>query len=192
MKRARTCLVAATSAAVLLVCAGMFPAITMADQHAVPEHHLKAVLLYNFVKFVTWPKEAMGARTDPIVIGVLDLAAFDDAFGVVVGRKAQRRQVVVRECTTLAEASRCHVLFLNTVDDLLVKRMLQDLHNRPVLTVGEQTGFTRWGGVIRLYREEDRLRFEIRRSAAQRTGLRLSAQLLQVATAFEEPGEDAP
>ena len=59
--------------------------------------------------------------------------------------------------------------------------VLQSLGSAPVLTVGESDGFASAGGVIGLYMEGDKVRFEANPDAAQRAGLKLSSQILRLA-----------
>jgi preprotein translocase subunit Sec61beta len=50
-----------------------------------------------------------------------------------------------------------------------------------VLTVGESEAFARQGGMIRFFEEDNRLRFEINPTAAEKVGLRISSKLLKLA-----------
>ena len=49
------------------------------------------------------------------------------------------------------------------------------------MSVGEVEGFTRLGGVINFFEEDNRLRFKINLEAAKREGLKMSSQLLRSA-----------
>jgi hypothetical protein len=161
-----------------------------AETRPVPEANVKLVFLYNFARFATWPKEAFDSATAPLEIGVLDIAPFRDALPVVEGKKAGGRPIRIRHCRTLDEMMQSHVLFMNVGDDLYVKSLLAVLRDGPVLTVSDNTAFTRWGGAIRFFADERRVRFAVNRQAAQRAKIRLSAQLLEVARIDEpEPGE---
>lgn len=79
-----------------------------------------------------------------------------------------------------------HLVFVpadqaGALDDL--ERTVEDA---PVLLVGESEGFAARGGVINLYTEDGRIRFEINRKAAERRGLRLSSRLLRLARLVAE------
>ena len=50
-----------------------------------------------------------------------------------------------------------------------------------MLTVGEADHFARRGGMIGFFLEDNRVRLEVNRGAAERAGLRLSSKLLAVA-----------
>jgi hypothetical protein len=54
-----------------------------------------------------------------------------------------------------------------------------------VLTVGEGESFIRNGGMIAFVIENNRVRFEINQTAAERAGLKLSSKLLSVAKSVE-------
>ena len=146
----------------------------------VPEYHLKLAYLYNFAKFVQWPSGAMGEEDQPIVVGLLDPTPFNGSLDDMKGKKAQGRPVHFRHCRMIEEMQSCHVLFLNTDDDLLAKRILTALRERPVLTVGEREPFVRWGGVVRFFMVDGTVRLEANVEAARVAHLTLSAQLLEV------------
>jgi len=55
----------------------------------------------------------------------------------------------------------------------------------PILSVSDIADFTRAGGMIDLVEVEQRIRFNINLSAARRARLRLSSQLLKLATIVE-------
>ena len=55
-----------------------------------------------------------------------------------------------------------------------------------LLTVSDIKGFAAAGGVIELFAEDGKMRFEINTRAAQRAGLRISSQLLKLARVTPE------
>jgi YfiR/HmsC-like len=60
-------------------------------------------------------------------------------------------------------------------------RNLEALQGQSVLTVGEDGGFTQFGGIINFVKEDNRVRFEVNVSAAERAGLKISSRLLALA-----------
>ena len=58
-----------------------------------------------------------------------------------------------------------------------------------VLTVGDEEGFARRGGVINFLFENDRVRFEINVDAATRARLKISAKLLALAKLVVRTGD---
>jgi len=58
------------------------------------------------------------------------------------------------------------------------------------MTVGEVEDFARDGGVINFVLRENKVRFEINVSAAERAGLKISSKLLKLADIIRDGGEE--
>ena len=69
-----------------------------------------------------------------------------------------------------------------------IERVLGALGRQSTLTVGDVKGFAQRGGMINLTKEGRRLRFEVNRRAAERTGIHLSSQLLKLADLVDDGG----
>jgi len=152
-----------------------------ADAPGSKEYAVKAAFLFNFTKFVEWPAAAFADDSAPLVIGILG----DDPFGpaldeIVQGETVQKRTVVVRRKLQLADLKGCQVLFVSKTEHARLARIVADLGEASVLTVGDMEGFARHGGVINFYLEENKVRFEINPDAARSKGLKLSSQLLKL------------
>ncbi|RPH45112.1 MAG: YfiR family protein [Planctomycetota bacterium] len=61
------------------------------------------------------------------------------------------------------------------------RAMSSDAPNSPMLTVAESESFTKSGGVIRLFVEQNKVQFEVNTDAAARAKLKLSSKLLGLA-----------
>lgn len=150
------------------------------------EYQLKAGFLYNFTKFVEWP-EACFPPGAPLVLGVLGRNPFGDELEkAVAGRTAGGRAIVVRGVAGLEDARKVHLLFAPAGETAGAAELLQALRGLPVLTVGEADTFRAAGGMILFTVSHDKLRFEINIAAAQRAGLKVSAQLQKLATAVRK------
>jgi len=146
-----------------------------------PEPQVKTLFLCNFPQFVTWPTNAFASDEDPLVIGVLG----EDPFGPtldqsVENRTVQNRKLIVKRCKELSEIKGCHLLFVSASETRRLKEVAAVAEKHHVLTVGDTAHFARRGGVINLTIEENKVRFEINLDAANRAGLRISAQLLKL------------
>jgi YfiR/HmsC-like len=143
------------------------------------ENRIKAAFLYKFPQFVEWPSGALeGRRTfDLCVLG-------PNPFGTVLndltaGEVLGGRPFAVRRVD--ADAARgCQVLFLPEANHAR-EAVLRGVATLPVLTVSDAPAFLDEGGIIQLRVVGGRIRFDISVAAATRAGLRLSAQLLQLA-----------
>jgi hypothetical protein len=148
----------------------------------VSEYQVKAAFLYNFVKFVEWPPGMAGSSQEPIVIGVLG----HDPFGLVLdqtfgGKRLADRKFEVRRYGAVEELQLCHLLFISSAEQPGWDRVLKVLQGTAVMTVSDGRGFVKSGGIIELLLEDNKIRFDVNLNVAKRSGLKISAQLLQLA-----------
>ena len=144
------------------------------------EYKVKGAFLLNFAKFVKWPAGAFASADSPIVIGI----AGPDPFGPVLdqlvsGETIGGRPILVTRLQPRDDPARCQLLFVARQAD--AAGLLQRVDGAPVLTVGETDDFADDGGIIRLLIENNKVRFEVNRAAAQRARLAISSQLLKLA-----------
>ncbi len=59
--------------------------------------------------------------------------------------------------------------------------ILKQVQELPVLTIGESASFLTEGGAVRVFVEDNRIRFKVGGGAAEKKGLRISSQLLTLA-----------
>jgi hypothetical protein len=174
--RSRCCRVLAICCVVL----GMAHDLRAADG-TVGEAQIKAVFLFNVVKFVQWPPSSL--PSDTVVIGLVARDSFRRALeGVVTGKTVNGRAVVVRELHDEEDARGCHIVFFEDASDGPRRSLiLRSVRDGAVLTVGETSKFMAEGGLVRLYVDGDRLRFQIDPVGVQLSGLKVSAQLMSLA-----------
>jgi YfiR/HmsC-like len=147
---------------------------------------LKAAFVYNFTKFIEWPPQSFAGANAAIVIGVLgDSSMAAVLTDVVRDRKVNGRPVVVRTIQSADDAASAHVLFVSATEISRWSQMQMAVETRPVVTVGESPSFARSGGTINFVVQDDKLRFEINMTAAERSGVKISAQLQKLAAAVQ-------
>jgi hypothetical protein len=150
------------------------------------EYHVMAAFLYNFAKFVQWP-EATDAAEHPFVITVLG----QDPFGNVLddtlqGKAVDGRMVTLRRVSSAEGVEPSQILFISDSEQQQLPAILDSIGTKAILTVGEMGDFSERGGVIRFDVEDDRVRLEINVDAAERSGLRISSDLLRIARVVRE------
>jgi len=152
-----------------------------ARPRAAPEYAVKAAFLYNFAKYVTWPPEIFADDRASIRLGLLGDAPFANALQVLTGKLVHGRRIEVHRCGSLKELKRCQVVFVSLSTPWLLREVLAEVRDRPILTVGETPSFARAGGMINFILVDGKVRFEINPTAARRAGIHIHAQLLRIA-----------
>ena len=152
------------------------PAATAASR----EYLLKAAFLYNFAKFTTWPAEAVPGPQTPLRVCILGEDYFGAAMESIEGKSIKERPVAVIRIAQVSDAERCHILFVSTSEEERLRAILDDLRERPILTISDIPNFAQAGGTINLKTVEDRIRFDINVDAANAADLKISSKLLRL------------
>jgi hypothetical protein len=159
----------------------LFPSPAPGQSAASREYSIKAAFLYNFVKFVDWPAQALPSSSNTLVIGVLGRNPFGSALNTLSGKTVKGKTLVVRQFSSVPEQGACHVLFISSSEQDRMKQLLDALRSSSILTVSETRGFAQSGGIINFVVQDEKVRFEINPAAAERARLNLSSDLLRLA-----------
>lgn len=140
------------------------------------EYEIKAAYLYNFAQFIHW----YDLRPE-FPVCVLGDDPFGPALDALRGEPVgEEMRVVLRFGRDMAALRGCRVIFISASERDRLRGWLQVL-DEGVLTVGDWPGFAAGGGVIELYQDVDRVHFIVNSDAVARSGLAISAQLLDLA-----------
>jgi hypothetical protein len=148
------------------------------------EYNVKAVSLYAFGRYVTWPESAFANADSPFVIGTLGGNPFGDALERIAQKKTLNgRAIVVREIEKPEECTDCHIVFVTrSVSSEVEAQLFEQAAGKPVLLVGESPGFAARGGVINFYHSGSNVRFELNPDKSVENKLSLNAKLLTLGT----------
>src|SRR5215469_14879939 len=146
------------------------------------EYQIKAAFIYNFARFVDWPTQAFADASSPMIIGVFGKNRFGAYLAQTInGKIIGEHPLQFRQCASLAEASKCQVLFISDSEKSHLSKIISGLGGASILTVSETDNFIAAGGMINLRIVEDKVRFDINNSAAKSAGLTISSKLLSLA-----------
>jgi len=146
------------------------------------EYAIKAAYLYNFAKFVEWPTAAFASDTAPLMICIAGENPFGDALTTLSNKLVENHTVVVRHLPAATGLDKCHIVFIGRAEQSHFKSILAKLAPFPVLTVSDIDDFAQDGGMIGLVEAEQRIRFNINLAVTRQANLKLSSQLLKLAT----------
>lgn len=213
MRRSRRTLIAMRGAAglrlgvvaclLLVLCcwcgAGHAAAAGTADDERVDREKaskVKAAILFNFAKFVTWPDGVFAGdgANGSIVIGVVNDKEFAEVVKqTVAGKKVGERAVEVRVIagasekaeSVAAQIGRCQIVYVGAMSIerwRAVHAALEATGSPAVLTVGDDDAFAERGGMIEFVLLDGKITLQVNRDAAEASKLKISANLLKLAT----------
>ncbi|MBN2138973.1 MAG: YfiR family protein [Sedimentisphaerales bacterium] len=169
------------------------------DEASNQEYRVKAAFLYNFLKFVDWPKEKDANDNDPITIGVIGKDPFAKSFDPIKDKPVKNKKVVIKRFKSIAElkklgetanpqinkqieaAKKCQLLFICRSEKDALEDIFKAVKNQPILTVGDTDEFIKTGGIINFVTDEQKVRFEVSTAAANHAKLKIRSQLLRLA-----------
>jgi hypothetical protein len=145
------------------------------------EANVKAVFLFNFTKYVTWPPIVMGERSpgEVRICVTANNSFFTLLKSAVQGEDIDGKPLLPVALEGLDEARTCQILYVGDPQTPDARAWLGAVRNRQVLTVAD--GALTDDTVIAFVRDDNRIRFDINRVAASRQGLNVSAKLLRLA-----------
>jgi hypothetical protein len=171
------------AAASLVAVVGVSPAAGQASF----EMRLKAAVLTKLPQFVDWPPASLSGRSQMVVCVLAPDPFGADLPELLAGETLSGRPVIARTISREDEVASCHVLYMPAGSLVAYRRVFDAAVSRPVLTVSDDGRFLEAGGIVQLRMVSGRVRFDVDTGAAQRAGLRISSQLLQLALNVRSP-----
>jgi len=143
------------------------------------KNRIKVSFIYNFAKFVTWPKDNNSSNTFSIcAIGGEPLYSFLNHLSKV--KKIKNKTILILKNPSLNKLKACNILFIGSSESDNLKSILGKLKGLPVLTLGDTKGYERRGVGITLCEVNRKIRFKINPKAISNAGLTASSELLKL------------
>ena len=173
-------------AALMAALTALLCLLASAEQRAngqpVDAGQMKAVFVVNFLRFVEWPSANVAPAPAPLVVAVLgDRTFIDNLREYAATQSVSGHAIEVKAVEKPEDARGAHVLFIGASESGNLAAIVKLAETSALLTVGDTDGYARAGVILNLYTVDSRVRIEANPSAANRTGLRLSAHLLRIA-----------
>lgn len=155
------------------------------------EGQIRAALIFNFSKFAEWPSQAYADAGSPMMVCFVGAEDVRTAFqGISVGKAVNGRFVEDRAIKSAGDVHNCQVVYIDSPNGPLVIEAVKFVRQTPALSIGTSDDFLTRGGIIRLFVENNRTRFDVNVGASGRAKIHLSSKLLALArsvVALPEP-----
>jgi len=141
------------------------------------EQSIKAGLVYNFLKYTTWPGTAPG-RLRVCLYGGNPL---DGNLSLLEGRTAQQATINIVYVDSINELVNCSLVFIDKNQKESLSAILSSLNSKHILTVSDMGDFAQQGGMVELTSENRRIALYINKRAVDHAGLIIQARILKLA-----------
>lgn len=145
------------------------------------EEKIKAGLVYNFLKYTSWPANAAGSGNTGLRVCLLGDGPFDSYLYPLQGRMAQQYVIVIKKITKAEDARNCSLLYIHQDREDVLPQILQALKGWHVLTISDIAQFAAQGGMVEFGREDQKIDLLINKGAVDAAGLSIQARLLKLA-----------
>ena len=145
---------------------------------AAKEAEVKAAFLFNFPKFIDWPRSSL-AGIRQFTICLVDDSLEDALSTLMRNERIDGKPLRIIKKNSADTMDECQVVYVGRAEASV--SVIRSAASGPVLTVGDDADFLRNGGIIRFMKMNNRIRFEINLEAAEKRGLQISSRLLRLA-----------
>ncbi|NQS71266.1 MAG: YfiR family protein [Desulfobulbaceae bacterium] len=144
------------------------------------EYKLKAAFLYNFARFIEWPK--VNDPSFPFIFCVLGKDPFGAALSGLQERSIDDQAIKLHYAAGISTGlDQCQMLFVSKSEKQNMHQVVRFTKGKPIVTVSDIEGFASADGMFEFIITEGKLSFIINNSKAQACGLRVSSSLLNLA-----------
>lgn len=171
------------------VCLGVGLALAMfttthAEAEISREARIQAALILRLIKFVEWPTEVM-SRANFLQICTWGDSQTEQALQNLHGQKVRERDIKVRKIGLPLNTRGCHVLYVSENNSDVTYSSLYESGSPHLLTISGMLDFKKYGGMVTLIKQGNRIAFEIQLRHAREHGLLIGAPLLELARIVE-------
>ena len=160
----------------------LFECLLLEGQSPYTEYQLKAAYIEKFTHFIRWPNLPAGGENPRFRITILGEDPFgryiDELFRTVA---VKAMPVEIRRIRKIEELDSTHILFICRSEKDRLKRILERVRHRPILTIGDTPGYAEAGVILNLFKKDNYIRFEANLTAIADSGLEVNSRLLKLA-----------
>lgn len=148
------------------------------------EATLKALFIYNFTKQIEWPTSSL--TNQKFVIGIYGRTEVGDRVTQLLGaRKIFDKPIEVRQLKTGDEMESCQIVFIAKGNVAKIADHFEKIQSKGILTITEEKSIVNKGICINILEKEEKMCFEISESAIKKSNLKVSKQLIDLATSVK-------
>jgi hypothetical protein len=151
------------------------------------EYTLKAGYIEKFTHFIDWPEISKRSDTSTIFsIAVIGENAYGNAIENIFSKvKVKNKKVRITYISSVDDIDNCQLLIISESEKRALDKIVSYTSGKPILTIGETEGYGKKGVIINMFIDHNHIRYEINRTALEKTGLKISSLLLSSAIIIE-------
>ena len=142
---------------------------------------IEATLIYDFLKYTSWPKPDSGGAKSGLKVCIMGNDAADKYIYPLQNQTAQRLTIGIMQIDTLLDKDGCDMLLIHQGQERAVADALKAIKGKPILTVSDMEGFSEVGGMVEMLMGKDgRLHLYVSRDALAAAKLNVNPRLINL------------
>ncbi|WP_185964409.1 YfiR family protein [Aliikangiella marina] len=154
--------------------------LTVDESDQMEINRIKSAYLYNFLKYIDFPESNEEQQLSGFKVCVLGQDPFGIALDGVAGRRAKGKPVIIQRLESLGQVDTCHILYISQSEEANLSNILRKTESKAILTVSDIPDFVVRGGMV-AFVSHQQIRLEINLNNVQRSNIKISALLLEIA-----------
>jgi len=152
------------------------------------EQAIKAVYLYNFLNYITWPQGQTQNKNSSVALCIYGKDPFDGALTYIKKKADKKFKLLIRNIDKLNpdNISSCHILYVSILSGKGPNDFGDNFNYTGVLTVSDIPGFAEKAGIIELVKNNDRIKLIINSRRLRSSGLKASSKLMKIAVILQK------
>ncbi len=165
----------------LIIIIMVLPYIAQAKQEIrLYEQEIKAGLIYNFLKYTTWPAASLG-RGDKINLCLYGDDTLGNSLQQMEERSVNRKEITITTIYSISDKlDSCHMLFISASRRASWPELQDYLSGKNTLTISDFEGFATSGGMIEFTRKNNHIGADLNQDALTTAKLSVQQRLLNL------------
>lgn len=135
--------------------------------------------IYNFTKYIQWPANY---QSGDFVIAVLgESPIIQELEKMAENKSVGTQKFIIKKYKSASDIDKCHMLFIPVSKSKDLTQVLEKLEGQPTLIVTEKPGLATQGSGINFVMLEGKWKFELNKSATDKSNLKVSSDLAKFA-----------
>ncbi|MDQ7090434.1 MAG: YfiR family protein [Methylococcales bacterium] len=142
------------------------------------EEKLKAIYLVHISQLTTWLKKP---SVDTFSICINKAEEISKKLKEIENHLIKKRPLKIQYNLSPEQLLKCDVFYVSASEISLFEKYKSELEKHAVLTISSEVGFTEnYGGIIRYYVENDKVKMQVNLESMRKTELNMSSKLLRL------------
>jgi hypothetical protein len=146
---------------------------------------VKAVFIWKFANLVEFPEHAnVSDKNKAFVIGIMGETPVESSLNEMArSKKIVGKRIRVIRIVEYPQIESCNILFISEFSRKKLKDIMEVVDKLPILTIGDTEDYEKRGVMINLFlTPQNKLRFNVNRRAAKRSGISLTSKIVGMAS----------